>query len=199
VGRTNCNEASSRSHTINQLKVSRTTEHGVAIQGELNLIDLAGSEKIGNSVRTIAGGAPLLRCSPPHPPSLLALLLSPRSPLPCPFQRLARCGCAGQGVTGARQKETQAINASLSALGDVVGAMAGGESHVPYRNSKLTHLLQRPLGSSDSKVTARHRPRDLISVASPVQAVVASSTIMTTLRWAGLDVYQYLAISRNTG
>ena len=83
-------------------------------------------------------------------------------PLPCPFQRLARCGCAGQGVTGARQKETQAINASLSALGDVVGAMAGGESHVPYRNSKLTHLLQRPLGSSDSKVTARHRPRDLI-------------------------------------
>eukprot|EP01049_Picozoa_sp_SAG25_P016535 SAG25_NODE_3841_length_953_cov_0.898126_2_plen_183_part_00 len=182
MGRTNCNEASSRSHTIIQLKVSRTTEHGVAIQGELNLIDLAGSEKIGNSVR-----------------SLLALLLSPRSPLPCPFQRLARCGCAGQGVTGARQKETQAINASLSALGDVVGAMAGGESHVPYRNSKLTHLLQRPLGSSDSKVTARHRPRDLISVASPVQAVVASSTIMTTLRWAGLDVYQYLAISRNTG
>ena len=37
-------------------------------------------------------------------------------------------------------------------MGDVVSAMAAGESHVPYRNSKLTHLLQRPLGSQDSKV-----------------------------------------------
>ena len=55
-------------------------------------------------------------------------------------------------VTGAREKETQAINASLSALGDVVASMAGGDSHVPYRNSKLTHLLQRPLGATDSKV-----------------------------------------------
>ena len=51
-------------------------------------------------------------------------------------------------MTGARQKETQAINASLSALGDVVGAMAGGESHVPYRNSKLTHLLKDSLGGT---------------------------------------------------
>jgi hypothetical protein len=53
---------------------------------------------------------------------------------------------------GARQKETQAINASLSALGDVVASLAAAESHVPYRNSKLTHLLQRPLGTADSKV-----------------------------------------------
>ena len=49
VGRTNCNEASSRSHTVIQLKVSRTTEHGVEIEGELNLVDLAGSERIKNS------------------------------------------------------------------------------------------------------------------------------------------------------
>ena len=58
VGRTKCNEASSRSHTVIQLKVSRTTEHGVAIEGELNLVDLAGSEKIANSGVT---GADTLR------------------------------------------------------------------------------------------------------------------------------------------
>ena len=37
------------------------------------------------------------------------------------------------GVTGDRQKETQNINASLSALGDVIASMNSTRSHVPYR------------------------------------------------------------------
>ena len=56
------------------------------------------------------------------------------------------------GVSGARLQETQAINTSLSALGDVVAAMASGDTHIPFRNSKLTHLLQKHLASNDSKV-----------------------------------------------
>ena len=47
------------------------------------------------------------------------------------------------GVSGARLQETQAINTSLSALGDVVAAMASGDTHIPFRNSKLTHLRNR--------------------------------------------------------
>ncbi|KAE8704943.1 Detected protein of confused Function [Hibiscus syriacus] len=60
-------------------------------------------------------------------------------------ERLARTDAQGE-----RLKEAQNINKSLSALGDVVYALATKSNHIPYRNSKLTHLLQDSLGG-DSK------------------------------------------------
>ncbi|XP_041999627.1 kinesin-like protein KIN-14I isoform X2 [Salvia splendens] len=54
--------------------------------------------------------------------------------------------CDKTDAVGERLKEAQHINRSLSALGDVIAALAQKNAHVPYRNSKLTQLLQDSLG-----------------------------------------------------
>lgn len=54
-------------------------------------------------------------------------------------ERLDRTGTASDA---ARLRETTSINKSLSCLGDVFSAIGSKQSHVPYRNSKLTTILQ---------------------------------------------------------
>ncbi|KAJ1680011.1 kinesin-like nuclear fusion protein [Spiromyces aspiralis] len=105
VAATLCNDRSSRSHSVFTLRISGVnviTSESCA--GQLNLIDLAGSERLSQS-----------------------------------------------GAQGERLRETQAINKSLACLGDVIFAVGNGDKHVPYRNSKLTHLLQDSLGGGNSK------------------------------------------------
>ena len=53
------------------------------------------------------------------------------------------------GGNAERLKEGQSINKSLSALGDVMAALSeGGKAFVPYRNNKLTQLMQDSLGGN---------------------------------------------------
>eukprot|EP01063_Lacrimia_lanifica_P026628 TRINITY_DN3618_c0_g1_i1.p1 TRINITY_DN3618_c0_g1~~TRINITY_DN3618_c0_g1_i1.p1 ORF type:complete len:849 (+),score=209.38 TRINITY_DN3618_c0_g1_i1:46-2592(+) len=75
-----------------------------------------------------------------------------------------------QSISKATLRETQYINKSLSALGDVVQALAAGAAHVPYRNARLTHFLH-PCLKKGSKVV-------VIANVSP-SAAVASETICT--------------------
>ncbi|XP_016994914.1 kinesin-like protein KIF3A [Drosophila takahashii] len=56
-------------------------------------------------------------------------------------------------ASGQRLKEATKINLSLSVLGNVISALVDGKStHIPYRNSKLTRLLQDSLGGNSKTV-----------------------------------------------
>ncbi|KAJ7514668.1 hypothetical protein O6H91_23G054700 [Diphasiastrum complanatum] len=58
-------------------------------------------------------------------------------------ERIKKSGSAGEQL-----KEAQSINKSLSALGDVISALAMEEQHIPYRNHKLTMLMSDSLGGN---------------------------------------------------
>ena len=54
------------------------------------------------------------------------------------------------GATGKRLEESKSINQSLSALGNVIGALTQQKirTHIPYRDSKLTRILEDSLGGN---------------------------------------------------
>ncbi|OJJ96609.1 hypothetical protein ASPACDRAFT_1874723 [Aspergillus aculeatus ATCC 16872] len=80
------------------------------------------------------------------------------------------------GATGERLRETQSINRSLSCLGDVIAALGQGKEggHIPYRNSKLTYLLQFSLGGNSKTL--------MFVMVSPLQAHLSET--LTSLKFA---------------
>ncbi|XP_020488500.2 kinesin-like protein KIF25 [Labrus bergylta] len=113
--------------------------------------------------------------SSPCPSPSLSPCPSPRPSMSqAPFKTklqlvdLAGSECVGMsGVSGAALWEVSCINRSLSALADVLGALAEHRPHVPYRNSKLTHLLQDAIGG-DAKLL-------LMLCVSPTQHFITES------------------------
>jgi kinesin family protein 3/17 len=82
---------------------------------------------------------------------------------------------AKTGATGDRLKEATKINLSLSALGNVISALVDGKSkHIPYRDSKLTRLLQDSLGGNTKTL--------MIACLSPADNNYDES--LSTLRYA---------------
>ena len=51
-------------------------------------------------------------------------------------------------AVGIRVREAQNINKSLATLGNVFLCLSNKSSHVPYRDSKLTHYLKDSIGGN---------------------------------------------------
>mmetsp|Transcript_82745 Transcript_82745/g.146108 ORF Transcript_82745/g.146108 Transcript_82745/m.146108 type:complete len:618 (-) Transcript_82745:59-1912(-) len=105
---TRMNKASSRSHAVFQVKITRRSAGDEGKGGRvectrsrLTVIDLAGSERVKKS-----------------------------------------------GAEGAQLKEALAINKSLLVFGNVVSALAAKQRHVPFRESKLTRILDGSIGGN---------------------------------------------------
>ena len=80
-------------------------------------------------------------------------------------------------ATGDRYKEGVAINLGLLALGNVISALgddSGPKNHIPYRDSKLTRLLQDSLGGNSHTL--------MIACVSPADTNVEET--VSTLRYA---------------
>lgn len=56
------------------------------------------------------------------------------------------------GASAERLREASRINQALSSLGNVISALAENSPHVPYRDSKLTRILQDSLGGNSKTI-----------------------------------------------
>jgi kinesin family protein 4/21/27 len=97
----NLNSNSSRSHCIFSLTVEALDKSGRILKSKLQIVDLAGSEKISQT-----------------------------------------------GNEGIMLKESIEINKALFTLRQVITSLSSGDSHVPYRDSKLTSLLKQSIGGN---------------------------------------------------
>jgi centromeric protein E len=146
-GSTNMNERSSRSHVLVRLVVKRgfvSQQRVGGTPGVAASVDLSAGSSAGSSASPSSGDASGGWHTNPKIPQRVSSLN---------FVDLAGSEKSKKtGATGSTLKEANAINKSLLTLGVVInrlseGAAAGG-AHVPYRDSKLTHLLSASLGGN---------------------------------------------------
>lgn len=128
VGATLMNQDSSRSHSIFTIVVETLGKQGGAVDGAPQPPASPSPSKQGQGQGQGQGRGGQIRVGKLN---LVDLAGSERQ--------------AKTQASGERLKEASKINLSLSALGNVIAALTeggGGGQHVPYRDSKLTRLLQ---------------------------------------------------------
>lgn len=157
TGATKMNELSSRSHAVLTIVIERCA--GGSGDGGSGDGGDGGDDGAAAAARRPASAARAVKVGKLH---LVDLAGSER--------------VAITGATGQRLAESKRINASLSALGNVIAALTsrGPRPHIPYRDSKLTRLLEDSLGGNC--VTT------LVATVSPSACAHAES--LSTLKFA---------------
>jgi kinesin family protein 5 len=100
-------------------------------------------------------------------------------------------------VTGRHVSELKAINLSLSALGNCISALGNQQKHVPYRDSKLTRLLQSSLGGNAKTalvVTVTTSPTDAQETLSTLQFGQRAMQVAVRAQRNVLSVLDYRAL-----
>ena len=89
------------------------------------------------------------------------------------------------GATGENLEEAKKINLSLSALGNVIHALTSRADHIPYRDSKLTRLLQESLGGNYKTsliVNCSPHPRNLDDSINTLKFAQRAKTIKNSVK-----------------
>lgn len=169
----------------NNLRIRQHQDKGVFVQGLIEKFvycpeDILETIDEGAKQRSTASTALNNTSSRSHAVLTLNIkqLLNDGSELLSKLHLIDLAGSENVGkseVTGVSLSEAQMINQSLSSLGNVIYALTEpNRSHIPYRDSRLTYLLQDSLGGN-SKTT-------LITTATPHSDAIGET--MNTLKFA---------------
>ena len=122
----------------------------VPVMGEADVLDCVSC---GNAARMV--GSTLMNAQSSRSHALLVVNLQQKlADGSTKVSKLNIADLAGSekvektGASGTTLEEAKKINASLSALCNVIAALSDGKPHIPYRNSKLTRILQESLGGN---------------------------------------------------
>ncbi|ETP30448.1 hypothetical protein F442_20583 [Phytophthora nicotianae P10297] len=147
-------------HSSRSLRLREDKEHDVRVEGasEITISSVAGGMAVlsrGNAQRST--GSTFMNADSSRSHSVLILTLTKKHIATGTKVRgkLFVVDLAGSekvqktAATGVRMEEAKHINRSLSALGNVINALTDERvKHIPYRDSKLTRLLQTSLGGN---------------------------------------------------
>uniref|UniRef100_A0A8H8CJ53 Kinesin-like protein n=1 Tax=Psilocybe cubensis TaxID=181762 RepID=A0A8H8CJ53_PSICU len=138
----------------------RENDSGMVFVANLTKMEISGVEEFDNIYNTATKhrsvGATNLNRASSRSHAVLTIEASMVDPvanttLTGKINLVDLAGSENNKLTGndpSRMAESSAINKSLSVLGQVVHALNQGASRIPYRNSKLTRILQDALGGS---------------------------------------------------
>ncbi|KAE8211587.1 hypothetical protein CF327_g4673 [Tilletia walkeri] len=141
IAATNCNSQSSRSHSVFTLTIHHTTTNNLS--GSQSAPASSGSNALGSRPIMLGKDGKPIPATPGSAQQGEDVMRIGKLNLVdlAGSENIGRSGAADK-----RAREAGMINQSLLTLGRVINALVEKQSHIPFRESKLTRLLQESLG-----------------------------------------------------